>query len=1074
MQNFFSTILISFNYFCRLPRPFAVDCVTRERCVPLNIKKLSNDTWFVFNNTCLNECPENYERVSEAEGYCKYCGNPCPYYCNSTTIEKVESIFSLRNCTHINGSISIRMETSHELETKFLKKYFGKIQEISGYLEVYRTNGIKNLNFFENLHIIHGNDSRFQDKTFVLSGNAELETLWDIANFTLEIKRGGFLFQDNPQLCISEIDKFNKTVTMSNYDTTYSIFNNGEQRACGKPFPLNPKVIDYQSTNVTLKWDDWKINGTNNYETLIGYMVYYMESWNKNVTTYADRTSCADSGYETILVGVNNDTNSNNNTVMIKNLKPYTQYAYYIKILTNQNISTTKADNKRTAIMYFKTLSGDPSIPYDAEAIALNSEVIRVTWKHPKSLNGELARYKITVYTESENLSFIDQRNYCYNPNDPSRDKKLIQDTHKKHEEDENNENKKNGTIYSKKCCSNNNENDNNNEEEILFKLDFDDLCSTLSNSSCKLYEYESDSISSRSLINYEEYNVSADAVEYNITGLAHYTMYTIYLTACNHNRTEESQCSEYVMFYVRTLKKDNADDVANSFSVTVKDNVVYLKWSEPEKPNSLITSYNIEHRKADVENSKSTVECITRMEHKRSNHVYKIKNLLPGKYEVRVIGMSLAGPGRSTKFEEFVINSASLTTNIIIIVLSFFFICIITGGALYIYFKRKRAKDNLQLIANINPDYEGTVYIEDKWEITRSDVQVTTELGQGSFGMVYNGYIISKNIPCAIKTVNDGANTHERMEFLNEASVMKTFNDAYHVVKLLGVVSRGQPPLVVMELMARGDLKSFLRKSRDSSNNITCTEMYRMAAEIADGMYYLSAKKFIHRDLAARNCMVAQDHTVKIGDFGMARDIYETDYYRKETKGLLPVRWMAPESLADGVFTSDSDVWSYGIVLWEMVTLAEQPYQGLANEQVLQFVISRGSLTRPNECPDKLWEIMHICWKWKPIKRPTFRDIVATLESHVGSSFKAVSFFHSRAGEEHRLNAGERVSNTPAQSTVPEHQHGAHWNVSDEDDVSLYSKSNRPSKYLSLPYQRQNRLSSNYNLDDSPNYGFD
>lgn len=161
-----------------------------------------------------------------------------------------------------------------------------------------------------------------------------------------------------------------------------------------------------------------------------------------------------------------------------------------------------------------------------------------------------------------------------------------------------------------------------------------------------------------------------------------------------------------------------------------------------------------------------------------------------------------------------------------------------------------------------------------------------------------------------------------------------------HHVVKLLGVVSQGQPTLVVMELMVNGDLKTYLRSHRpdvceNSKQPPTLRDILQMAIEIADGMSYLSAKKFVHRDLAARNCMVDDKLTVKIGDFGMTRDIYETDYYRKGSKGLLPVRWMAPESLKDGVFTSYSDVWSYGIVLWEMVTLASQPYQGLSNDQV-------------------------------------------------------------------------------------------------------------------------------------------
>ncbi|XP_064867318.1 LOW QUALITY PROTEIN: insulin-like growth factor 1 receptor, partial [Oncorhynchus nerka] len=320
-------------------------------------------------------------------------------------------------------------------------------------------------------------------------------------------------------------------------------------------------------------------------------------------------------------------------------------------------------------------------------------------------------------------------------------------------------------------------------------------------------------------------------------------------------------------------------------------------------------------------------------------------------------------------------------------------------------------------LYASVNPEYfsAAEMYIPDEWEVLREKITMNRELGQGSFGMVYEGVAkgVVKDEPetcVAIKTVNESASMRERIEFLNEASVMKEFN-CHHVVRLLGVVSQGQPTLVIMELMTKGDLKSHLRSLRAkdsySLNLPPLKEIIQMAGQIADGMSYLNANKFVHRDLAARNCMVADDYTVKIGDFGMTRDIYETDYYRKGGKGLLPVRWMSPESLKDGVFTTTSDVWSFGVVLWEIATLAEQPYQGMSNEQVLRFVMDGGLLDKPDNCPDMLFELMRMCWQYNPKMRPSFLEIINSIKEELAPPFREMSFFYS---EENKLPDTEEL----------------------------------------------------------------
>ncbi|CAF1297476.1 unnamed protein product, partial [Didymodactylos carnosus] len=220
-----------------------------------------------------------------------------------------------------------------------------------------------------------------------------------------------------------------------------------------------------------------------------------------------------------------------------------------------------------------------------------------------------------------------------------------------------------------------------------------------------------------------------------------------------------------------------------------------------------------------------------------------------------------------------------------------------------------------------------------------------------------------------------------------------------HHVIQLYGICSRIRPPYVVMELMENGDLKSYLYKHRQSELNpngskLSFESMIQMAADIADGMYYLSGLKFVHRDLAARNCLVNADETCKVGDFGLARDIYETDYYRRGGRSFLPIRWMAPESLRDGRFDTISDVWSYGVLLWEIATLAEQPYQGFANEEVVHYVrYGNITLEKPQSCPEILHELMRDCWCFQTHDRITFRGILDKLVPHIVGEKKQLEF---------------------------------------------------------------------------------
>ncbi|XP_063891749.1 proto-oncogene tyrosine-protein kinase ROS isoform X1 [Helicoverpa armigera] len=268
---------------------------------------------------------------------------------------------------------------------------------------------------------------------------------------------------------------------------------------------------------------------------------------------------------------------------------------------------------------------------------------------------------------------------------------------------------------------------------------------------------------------------------------------------------------------------------------------------------------------------------------------------------------------------------------------------------------------------------------------IRREQITLTKFLGSGAFGEVFEGVARQINgstsdTKVAVKTLRKSATEQEKTEFLKEAALMSNFKHE-HILRLLGVCLDNDPNYIIMELMEGGDLLSYLRGKRVSlytSESLTLLDLLNMCVDVTKGCRYLEEMHFVHRDLACRNCLVAHrgnGRVVKIGDFGLARDIYKNDYYRKEGEGLLPVRWMAVECLVDGVFSCQSDVWAWGVLCWEVLSLGQQPYPARTNRQVLSYVRTGGTLDRPPNCPSAFYDLLQKCWSYSAEARPSFRQ---------------------------------------------------------------------------------------------------
>ncbi|XP_041716732.2 ephrin type-A receptor 7 isoform X9 [Coregonus clupeaformis] len=433
-----------------------------------------------------------------------------------------------------------------------------------------------------------------------------------------------------------------------------------------------------------------------------------------------------------------------------------------------------------------------------------------------------------------------------------------------------------------------------------------------------------------------------------------------------------------------------------------VQQRSIQLSWQEPEQPNGVITEYEIKYYEKDQKDriystvkSRSTSATVNNLKPSTA-YVFQIRAFTAAGYgtygpRLEVTTKEEASAATIVSSEQnpvIIIAVVAVAGTIILVFMVFGFII----GRRHCGYSKADQEGDEELYFQCTKTYIDPETYEDPnravhqfaKELDASCIKIERVIGAGEFGEVCSGRMKlpgKRDMSVAIKTLKVGYSEKQRRDFLCEASIMGQF-DHPNVIHLEGVVTRGKPVMIVIEYMENGSLDAFLRKH---DGQFTVIQLVGMLRGIAAGMRYLSDMGYVHRDLAARNVLVNSNLVCKVSDFGLSRVIDDDpEAVYTTTGGKIPVRWTAMEAIQYRKFTSASDVWSYGIVMWEVMSYGERPYWDMSNQDVIKAIEEGYRLPAPMDCPPGLHQLMLDCWQKDRADRPKFDQIVGILDKMI------------------------------------------------------------------------------------------